>query len=154
MTKYASQTQVSADQSVAEIKRIIRRYGASDFAYLERDDLAAVSFVVEQRHVRFAIDLPDAGDRAFTRTPTGRARTASAARDEWQKAVRQRWRALALIIKAKLEAVESRVAEFDQEFFPYLVLANGQTVFEHVGAQAIASIETGTAPRLQIEAGG
>lgn len=151
MSTYAKQTTVSADRSLTEIRNTIRRYGASDFAFLERDDIAAISFVTGNRHVRFAITLPDATSREFTHTPTGQPRAQSTQRTEHEKAVRQLWRALGLVIKAKLEAVESQIASFDEEFFAYLVLPNGQTVYEQVHEQVALSIDTGSAPRLQIE---
>lgn len=151
MGTYAKQTSVSADRSLTEIRNTIRRYGATDFAYLEREDIAAISFVAGNRHVRFVISFPSPGDREFTHSPTGLPRAANTQQSEFEKAVRQRWRALGLVIKAKLEAVESQIASFDEEFFAYLVLPNGQTVFEQVHDQVVQSIETGATPRLQIE---
>lgn len=151
MATYAKQTTVSADRSLTEIRNIVKRYGAKDFAYLERDTLAAISFVTSNRHVRFAITLPDPDDRDFTHTPTGQRRSASTQATEHEKAVRQRWRALGLVIKAKLEAVESRIATLEQEFFPYLVLPGGRTVFEQVGDQVVLSIDSGEPPLLEIE---
>jgi hypothetical protein len=40
--------------------------------------------------------------------------------------------ALALAIKAKLEAVESGIATFEEEFLAYVVLPDGQSVGQHV----------------------
>ena len=68
-------------------------------------------------------------------------RTETAAFAEWQQACRQRWRALALVIKAKLEAVETGIATFEQEFLAYIVLPNGQSV----GDTAIPAIEAAAA---------
>ncbi|TDP92398.1 hypothetical protein EDF62_1605 [Leucobacter luti] len=151
MATYAKQTTVSADRSLTEIRNIVKRYGAKDFAYLERDTLAAISFVTSNRHVRFAITLPNPDDRDFTHTLTGQRRSVSTQATEHEKAVRQRWRALGLVIKAKLEAVESQIATLEQEFFPYLVLPGGRTVFEQVGDQVMLSIDSGEPPLLQIE---
>ncbi|MDD3798409.1 MAG: hypothetical protein PHE36_04435 [Novosphingobium sp.] len=55
-----------------------------------------------------------------------------AALREWEQACRQRWRALALVIKAKLEAIDSGISEFDDEFMAHIVLPNGRTVSEEV----------------------
>lgn len=151
MATYAKDTSVSSDRSLTEIRNTIRRYGASGFAYMERDDSASVAFEYANRQVRFQIRFPDPDDPAFTRTPTGLNRTESAARVEHEKAVRQRWRALALVVKAKLEAVEAEIATFDQEFLPYLVLPGGRTVFETVGEQVAQSIESGVPGRLMLE---
>jgi hypothetical protein len=46
------------------------------------------------------------------------------------QATRSAWRALLLVIKAKLEAVETGITTFEDEFLAHLVLPNGQTVGE------------------------
>ncbi|WP_205548055.1 hypothetical protein [Leucobacter sp. wl10] len=51
------------------------------------------------------------------------------------------------MIKAKLKAAESNITTFEQEFLAYLVLPNGQSVFE----QVVQAIETGSNPQLLIE---
>ena len=118
---------------------------------MEGDDTASVSYAYGKQRERFENHFPDPDDPAFTRTPTGLNRTESSAQAEHEKAVRQRWRALALVVKAKLEAVEANIATFDQEFLPYLVLPGGRTVFETVGEQVSQSIESGAPARLMLE---
>ena len=51
---------------------------------------------------------------------------------------RQRWRALNLAIKAKLEAVESGIVTFDQEFLAHIVGPSGQTVKPLIALQYLA----------------
>jgi hypothetical protein len=90
-------------------------------------------------------------DRAqFTRTETGRARAASAVDAEYDKAVRQRWRALALVVKAKLEAVDSEITTFEDEFLAHTVLPSGRTVSEEIMPSVDIAIASGGP--LQIEA--
>jgi hypothetical protein len=48
------------------------------------------------------------------------------------QACRQRWRALALVIKAKLEAVESGITTFEDEFLAHIVMPDGKRVADHV----------------------
>jgi hypothetical protein len=79
------------------------------------------------------LDLPRPSD--FAETEKGRSRPESAQRSECDKAVRQRWRALLLVIKAKLEAIEAGVSTFETEWLPYVVLPGGKTVAEHIGPQ-------------------
>lgn len=127
---YADNTAVTSDRSRAEIERTLHRYGAEDFAYATRRDSAAIQFIAEGRRVRFTVGLPDRTSREFTLTPTGRARSGAQAEAAYEQSVRQRWRALALVIKAKLEAVESGIAVFEEEFLANIVLPGGQTVYE------------------------
>ena len=41
------------------------------------------------------------------------------AHGRWEQACRQRWRALALVIKAKLEAIDAEISTFEEEFLPF-----------------------------------
>lgn len=50
----------------------------------------------------------------------------------WQQACRQRWRALALCIKAKLEAVECGIVSFEQEFLAHFQMPDGRTIGDHI----------------------
>ena len=79
--------------------------------------------------------LPDPGSDEFTLTPTGRERSGKAAEDAYEQAVRQRWRALALVIKAKLEAVEAGISTVEREFLDAIMLPDGRTVGDWLGPQ-------------------
>jgi len=99
--------------------------------------------------VRFVLPMPDKSSDEFMRTATGRPRrNAQAAYAAWEQAARQRWRALALVIKAKLEAVESGITSFDEEFLAHLMLPNGNTVGQFMLPQVRQAYETGAMPPL------
>lgn len=152
MGKYAKETTVPIDRTQASLKRVVARYGGTHFGYIETPGSGAVAFQINDRQVRFVVPLPDREHGEFTHTPTGILRAPATANSEWEKACRQRWRALELVVKAKLEAVESGIVEFEREFFAHLVLPDGRTVWEHVGADAILQIESGAPARLSLEA--
>ena len=133
MSRYAVNTDVSSDRSRTEIEGTIRRYGASKFMYGWEENSAVVGFAYNTRHVRFDLPLPDRDDPEFSQTPTGRRRRSPATQEAvWEQACRQRWRALALVIKAKLEAVETGITTFDDEFLAHIVMHNGQTIGEAI----------------------
>lgn len=151
--QYAQRTNVDSAASRAEIERVLTRYGASSFMYGWDTDRAAIGFIIHDRQVRFVLPMPDRNDRKFTHTPArGTVRSKEATATEYERAVRQAWRALALVVKAKLEAVASGIVTFDQEFFAHLVLPNNRTVFEEAGPAVTAAYETGTVrPLLQLD---
>lgn len=151
MNRYASNTTVSSEASRMEIERTLRRYKADDFAYATRAGKAMVGFTIDNRQVRFVLDLPDPNDREFTHHSRG-LRTESARETAYEQAVRQRWRALALVVKAKLEAVASGIATTEQEFLAYIVLPGGSTVYENtVGAIEKAYLSGQVRPLLELE---
>lgn len=151
MSRYAEQTTVPADRSRAEIEHTLTRYGATAFSYGWTAGRAAIEFAMDGRRIRFELPLPDRHDEAFTRTPTGKARSSSTAESEYDKAVRQRWRALALMVLAKLEGVTAGIVTFEQEFLPHTVLPSGRTVFEEIAPAVTLAYESNSVIPLQIE---
>ena len=142
MTRYAQGTDVSADRSRAEIERTLTRYGATAFMYGWEAGRAVVQFRMADRLVRFDLPMPDPQDPGFTHHSRGR-RTADAAAKAYEQATRQRWRALALVVKAKLEAVEAGIATFEREFLAHIVLPDGSTVADHAIPAVAESYATG-----------
>ena len=140
---YAENTSVSIEKSQADIQSTLRRYGAEDFASGWSGDNAFVAFKLNDRLVKFVLPMPDINSDEFQKTEQGRDRKANAAYKAWEQAGRARWRALLLVIKAKLEAIEVGVAEFEQEFLGYIALPNGQTVYEATQDSIEQSYATG-----------
>ncbi|MEP9401896.1 hypothetical protein [Sphingomonas sp. VNH70] len=147
MTRFAATTDVSASASRVEIERTLVRYGADQFLYGWGEEAATVGFRMRDRQIRFIIAMPRRDDRRFTHHSRG-ARTPEAAQKEWDQAVRQRWRALALVVKAKLEAVESGIGTFDDEFLAYIMLPNGQSAGEWMRPQVQEAYRIGTMPEM------
>jgi hypothetical protein len=146
--RYAAGTEVPADRSIAEIRKTLRRYGATSFAFGEDEHGAVVGFAAHGRQVRFVLPMPNPADKEFTRTPTGKSRTEAAAEAAFEAAVRQVYRVFALVIKAKLEAVESGLVAFSDEFLAQLVLPGGMTVGDTVRGKVDEAYETGQVPSL------
>lgn len=134
MTRYAQKTTVSVAKSKAEIEMTLARYGADQFVSGWDADKAYVGFRVDFRMVKLVLVLPERSEFRFTEH-THRARSAQSAEKAWEQACRQRWRALALVVKAKLEAVEAGISTFENEFLANVVLPNGATVGEWAGRQ-------------------
>lgn len=145
---YAETTTVSSEKSRTEIERTLSRYGASSFMYGWNSDSAQIAFDMHGRRIRFRLPLPNKADQAFTHTPTGKPRVAKSVEDAYEQSVRQRWRALALVIKAKLEAVEAGITEFDEEFLAHIQLPNGGTVGQFMLPQIETAYATGVMPPL------
>lgn len=148
MGRYAQNTEVGSDRSRAEIERTLQRYGASSFMYGWEGERAVVAFKAHGRLIRFVLPLPERTSREFTHTPTGRPRAVTAQHEAYEQAVRQRWRALALAIKAKLEAVEAGITEFEAEFLAHIVLPDGSTIGQWARPQIARAYETGDMPPM------
>ena len=144
---YASQTLVSAEKSKGEIERTLRRYGAEEFVSGWDKDKAIIMFKMANRRIRFYLPMPD--KELFRKTPSGRERSQEWAIEQaWEQAGRQRWRALALAIKAKLEAVESGITSFEEEFMAHVVMPNGQNLGAWIVPQIAEAYEKKKMPSL------
>jgi hypothetical protein len=147
--RYADHTEVPSDRSRAEIERTLRRYGASAFAYGWDALCATVMFELAGRRIRFRLPMPDRNNRAFTHTPSRGTRRSDEAIDAaWEQAQRQRWRALALVIKAKLEAVAAGITTEEQEFLAHIVLPDGSTVGDWAKTQLAIAYERNQMPAI------
>lgn len=147
--RYAENTSVSSEASRSEIERTLQRYGASSFGYGWEDDIALIAFKLSGRSIKFVLRMPDRNSRQFTHTPVrDLPRYKDDAQAEWEKACRQRWRALALVVKAKLEAVEAGITTVENEFLSATMLPSGETIGEWVGPQVDEVYRTGGMPSL------
>ena len=135
MTTYAAETSVSIERSKGEIERTLDRYGATAFWYgWDKDsDAAMIAFEVEGRRIRIVVPMPQR--EQFATTPTGRRRATKETDAAWEQGKRQRWRAIALIVKSKLEAVEAGISTIEAEFLAHTVLPDGQTVGDWLAPQ-------------------
>lgn len=127
---YAENTKVDVGKSRDEIERMLQRRGSTAFASGNRHGKIFIAFELNNLKIRFEIEQPDFED--FVKTETGRNRTESVARAEYEQAQKQRWRSLYLSIKAKLVSIEENIETFEQAFLAHIVTDNGQTVGEHL----------------------
>ncbi len=131
---YAKDTKVPVDRSKSEIERLLCKYGADQFAYASSIDAALIGFRVHQRMIRF--HLPNPNPDKFR------------SEDSYAQEARRRWRALCLVIKAKLEAVQSGITTFEQEFYAHILLPGGMTVYESSRIGVDQAYKTGKPPDM------
>jgi hypothetical protein len=144
MARFAAGTDVSVEKSRAEIETLIVRYGATSTAFMNAPGRAMIAFEAKGRRVMFELPLPNLTDKKFDRDGRGSMRSSEKRHEVWEQACRQKWRALALVIKAKLEAVESGITAFEDEFLAHIVMPDGQTVATHIKPRIAAAYESGS----------
>ncbi len=151
MPRYAAETTVPVERSRAEIEGLLTRYGASEFHSGWRPGQAMIAFRLGDLAMRFILPIPDRGEKRFTHRKNARShawekRSDLQAAKAFDQEVRQRWRALALVIKAKLEAVECQISTLEQEFLAFIVLPDNHTFGEWVVENALPQIRGGKMP--------
>ncbi len=128
--RYAQHTKVPVTRSKAQIEETLQRYGASAFQAGWCDGLEMIEFVIGTTRIRMALQIAVCDDG----TPN-------------EKQHRQQWRAMLLVIKAKLEAVESEISTLEEEFLAWAVAPNGKTLGEMMIPQ-LEAMNTGRTPKL------
>jgi len=151
MPNYAENTTVSGERSVVEIQQTLLRYGARKIAHVIDIEQALSTFMFNfhDRMYRISVRMPAL--KEFQQSPVGRRRSSDSAMKAFNQACRQRMRALALVVKAKLEAVESGISDVETEFLPYLVLPNNQTIGAYLLPQIDDIYRTQGMPKLLME---
>lgn len=135
---YAESTTVPVERSRAEIEKIVTRYGAVGYASGWQNGEAQVIFEAHARRVRFTLKLPMLAE--FIKTKGGQRRSKGSMETARAQEERRRWRALALTIKAKLEAVESGIASFEEEFLAHIILpGTGETIGTWIAPKLVAA---------------
>lgn len=148
--RYAKGTDVPIERSRNELESTLKRYGADAFGYAW-DDAAdggravTIHFRAKGYYIRFRLSLPT--HKEMARTETGKGRSIPAIHSAVEAEERRRWRALNLVVKAKLEAVDLGIETFEQAFLANLMLPDGRTVGEWVAPQMHEMYETGQMPR-------
>jgi hypothetical protein len=101
---FAAKTKVPVQKTRLELESLLQRRGAEGFAFSWDPAAHLIEFLRSGVRVRFR--LPRSTFRA------------ESAREQDE---RRRWRALLLVVKAKLEAVDSGISVFEDEFLAHIV---------------------------------
>lgn len=150
---YAKGTTVAIEQTEQQIKTMLRKAGAEAYGTFESGNTASIAFRLNDLNIRMNLSMPDRDDGRFTHFSRGEGRgmqerTANAAEKVWEQACKERWRALHLCVKAKLEAIEAGVETFEDAFLAHVQTETGETVGERLKPQ-LRQVIAGNAP-LQI----
>jgi len=122
---YAEDTKVPTAQSRAQIETMLRKANANRIVTMDEALEAVVAFMLAGRLIRLRIEIP--GD----------------ASDQRRRAI---WRAIGLVVKAKIEAVAQGITTVEQEWLAHVVLPNGRTVGDWVEPQLQVAYDEGRMP--------
>lgn len=139
MMAYAKGTTVAIETTSQQIKTMLRKFGAEAYGTFENDTSATIAFRLNDLNIRMTVPLPDRWSEQITHAVQGargrQERSASQAEKVWEQACRERWRALHLCIKAKLEAVDAGVETIEDTFLAHVQTDTGETIGERLKPQ-------------------
>jgi hypothetical protein len=127
MPEYAARTKVPAEKTRMDIEAMMRKRGADQFFSGADKDKALLAFRLRGRHIRFVLPLSGVTSVQHQRS---------------------RWRALFLVIKAKLEAIDIGITTIEEAFLADTILPDRRTVAEVMLPQIEQAYDTGDMPPL------
>lgn len=153
MSKYANTTSIDVAKTRGHIEAILGQYGATAFAFATQSNESMISFQIGGKTFKFILSEPPREQFEFT--ATGRSRGRAGAEQAHKQARRQVWRALFLIIKAKLVGVDEGITTIEREFLADMVVrSTGETVGQLAIEQMKLAEQNGTAPRIEFFSNG
>lgn len=131
--RYAEGTSVPVGKTKDELDRLLTRAGASQ---------TVMGADRSRKRILIGFSLDGRQYRLYAATAGRGPRSAP------EQVEREAWRALLLIVKAKLEVARSGYSSIESEFLGNIVLPNGQTVAEDVLPKIAEAYESGHMPLL------
>jgi hypothetical protein len=135
MSRYAKNTKVSVSKSKQEICNVLDKYGAVDNGIFNNQSGHTSVIYFAFNDLRFQIELPLPDPNLYEY------------KTHYEQDVRQKWRCLFLVIKAKLESVESGINTFEEAFMPHIVMPDGKTLGRTLLPNLNKAIEAGEMPK-------
>lgn len=108
---YAERTRTPIDKTRLEIERLVIGRGATAFGSFLELEKATIALRLQDRNIQFRLPLP------------------AKMKDQAKMSL---WRALLLVIKAKLESVDSGIETVEEAFLSHIVTPTGRTVMEEI----------------------
>ena len=148
--RYAVRTNVPIEESRAEVEELLREYGAEEFVSGWAEGRAFLAFAMSGRQIRMPIPMPTKAEHKLTEC--GHARKPQQAEKCYEQALRARWRAVSLVVKAKLEACAVGISTIEREFLWDLTVATEDgrpmTVGDLIAPTLDRALATGIMPPL------
>jgi hypothetical protein len=135
--RYAEGTKVSVDSSRGEITGILTKHGVQRMGWSSDPVQDQLVFELEGGTYRLNMVKPTLTEirRDYPNAYDEQAKIDG----EW----RRRWRANVLLLKAKLEFIDSGDTTIERELLPYRVLKGGKTVEEMLSNGGLPLLEAG-----------
>lgn len=146
---YAEGTSTPVSRSRDELQRALEKAKAEEVGFVYgQDGRTRVAFRIAGLLCEIRLPPLDKSAIEASRSP----RSWKSVEELIAAEERRRWRALLLIVKAKLEAAESGISTLEQEFFANVILRNGKLLIDELRPKLKALASDPNGPRL-LEAG-
>lgn len=139
--RYAEGTSVTVESSRGEITGILAKHGVQRMGWMGSPDGDQLVFELEGGSYRLDIRRPTLQEvrQLYSHLYARQVDWEAKVQAEW----RRRWRANVLLLKAKLEFIDSGDTTLERELLPYLVLKSGKTVEQTILDDGLPALTAG-----------
>lgn len=149
--KFATHTVVDPEETLMEIRRTLKRYDATNMTTVEGEKFIYIMFEMQHRRVKFVVPMPNKDSEEFIGGSGSKYYSkGDFVPEKYEQGIRSRWRALLLVIKAKLESYDVGIEDFQDAFMAQILLPDGQTMSEWAKPQIAKAYETDGMPPLLV----
>lgn len=144
MARYAEGTKVSVESSRGEISGILAKHGVQRMGWMASPEGDQLMFELAGGQYRLNIERPPLEEvRKRYIADGGRWNLVYDEQGKVDAEWRRRWRANVLLLKAKLEFIDSGDTTLDRELMPYRVLSDGRTLEQAIAQDGIKLLAAG-----------
>ena len=144
MARYAEGTKVSVESSRGEITGILAKHGVQRMGWMGSPEGDQLMFELAGGQYRLNIERPTLEEvRKRYIADGGRWNLVYDEQGKVDAEWRRRWRANVLLLKAKLEFIDSGDTTLDRELMPYRVLSDGRTLEQAIAQDGIKLLAAG-----------
>jgi hypothetical protein len=129
MRPYAAKTEVTVEKTKAQIEKLLTDFKATTFMTGTNQHSSMIAFSMANRNIKFTLPLPN--------------RDSYRSQGRFEQAMRTRWRALYIALRAKLEMAATGITTFEDEFLAHIVMPDGQTVGEMTRPRIAQAYQSG-----------
>lgn len=124
-------TTVDSYKTVSEIEHILVKHKAKSIMKdYDGESIVALSFLIDIGYNQVPIKLPAKIDECYKVLCTEKANGAKNIKATLEQAERVAWRILKDWIEAQMALLDIHMVKFEEIFMPYIVDAQGKTLFE------------------------
>ncbi len=124
-------TTVDAYKTVSEIEHILVKHKAKSIMKdYDGESIVALSFLIDIGYNQIPIKLPAKIDECYKVLCTEKANGTKNIKATYEQAERVAWRILKDWVESQMALLDIHMVKFEEIFMPYIVDAQGKTLFE------------------------
>lgn len=119
--RFAQETGCSVEHTQIDIREVINKFNGTEVSFENGPPTGSIYFSIGEFKLKMSFQYPNYENFESRKNGDGRLYHSKEQQDEaYDQVLRMKWRTLWYFLKAKLQAIENEIAEFEKEFSGYV----------------------------------